>query len=166
MLQLGECGKTTSLQSMALSSLWIAQITLDWVNQKQNLTWVSHQNEFRGWENFSLCLLTITRVAGCFNIQTLNIRQSISSTRHQCYTLQLKKSEYQLLMPLPTLTGINDRRDHWKCAYPDPGQQNRHIRSHQRGKSERSFWIIWTDDRQGMYLFWRFLLLFSSLFGD
>lgn len=25
---------------------------------------------------------------------------------------------------LITHTGIDDRRDHWKCAYPDPGQQD------------------------------------------
>lgn len=38
--QPAECGKTTSLPSMASSSLWIVQTWPDWWNQKQNLMWV------------------------------------------------------------------------------------------------------------------------------
>lgn len=46
-------------------------------------------------------------------------------------------------------SGVNDRRDHRKRAYPHPGQQDRQTRGHQRGEAEGNVRIVRTDDRKG-----------------
>lgn len=52
-----------------------------------------------------------------------------------------------------TFPGINDRWDDRKRAYPDPGQQDRQTRGHQRGEAEGIVWIVWTDNRQGEWTY-------------